>query len=187
LSIPFSPAVNPSKCGFPFCQSASRAPLLLRVKPHISLTRVAARFLYHFVRAEPPPFSLDFNTTTRSDQVHQPPPPTNPNKSPRAPSYPCATPPFVQESINSANVVNLPPTLKFSPYTTRNRKSSCLPSWRKFLTPSTTLLPLLATPAFPTSLPTLPTLRRMTPSWPAQLRVADSTSETSRTRRPRGS
>merc|ERR1711977_151540 len=72
-------------------------------------------------------------------------------------------------------------------------QSPCLPSWRKFLTPSTTLLPLLATPQFPTSLPIpqplatrtslLPTMQ----SWPAPQRVADFISVTSHTRRPRGS
>jgi hypothetical protein len=72
-----------------------------------------------------------------------------------------------------------------------HRKSPCLPSWRKFLTPSTTLPPLLATPPFPTSLQTLPPATRMLltmmQSWPAPQKAADSTSETSRTRRPRGS
>jgi len=100
-------------------------------------------------------------------------------------------PPLFKSQIHSANVDNLPhSTLKFlsnNPHC----KSPCLPSWRKFLMLSTTLLPLLATQPFPTSLQTLPLATRMLltmmQSWPAPQRAADSTSETSRTRRPRGS
>lgn len=143
----------------------------------------------------PLPFSLStsHHNKIRSSSSQRPTSINQPPKSSRARSYPSNQLPIVQESITlSRNVDNFPsnPSSSSVKPTTTRQYQSCLLSWRKFLTPSTTLLPLLATPPFPTSLQTLPTNPPMLLTrqfWPALQRVADSTSETSHTQRPRGS
>lgn len=143
-----------------------------------------------------PSFPRLHHNKIRSQFIKLPTPPKqSPNKTSRAPSYPTSTPPFVQESIHTQRTssiqFNLNQPVQFFPVNPTSPQSPCLPSWRKFLTPSTTLLPLLATPQSPISLPTPPppatSLLRTMQFWPALQRVADSISVTSHTRRPRGS
>lgn len=108
--------------------------------------------------------------------------------------------PFVQRVLKTtltANVDQFSHQFKFLfshlPHQQINL-SSCLASWRKFLTPSTTLLPLLATQSILTS-PPKPLLVRRQPTllptrklcWPALQREEDFTSVTSHMRPPRGS
>ncbi len=146
---------------------------------------------------QPPclPFFFDFTTKQDTSKFIEPPTPNNPTpKSSRAPSYPSTQLPIVQEfttlSERRIPVNPLQVHLQLTNHHTPNQ--SCLLSWRKFLTPSTTLLPLLATHPSMTSLPTplltrLPMLLTAMQSWPVPQRVADSTSVTSRTRPPKGS
>jgi hypothetical protein len=101
---PLRPSLSPPK-GFRILQkrilpsACTRLASPFRVSAtHLAYHRRGCGILYFARAAASSPFLLRLHITTRSDQVHQTPPPTQPNKSPRAPSYPYTTPPFAQES-----------------------------------------------------------------------------------------